>query len=362
MVFIFFCTLQIASQSKPAPGSDFTTIAAKAAAARETEHLDEALSLYKKAVGINPRWAEGWFYLGTLHYDRDNYAPAAAAFRRVIAIQPNSGTALVMLGLCEFQLGQDSEALRHLEKGKEIGVSNDPELRQTVLFDEALLLQRKGSFETAREPLDQLCRDKVDRKEIIQALGLVQLRLRATDPRAKLDPAPKVVEAVGQAGCLAAQKRYDEARPAFAEIVKDFPNFPNVHYAFGNFLADLPDVAAAREQYELEIKNNPADVLSRLKIAALLYRTDSAAAIPFAREAIKIDPKVPLAHYLLGLLLLDTDDYKGAIPELELAKKGLPAEPKLYFALGTAYSRAGRNAEAAQAREQFQRLQKKQPD
>src|SRR4029079_6386580 len=126
--------------------------------------------------------------------------------------------------------------------------------------------------------------------------------------------------------------------------------------------ADIPDVAAAREQYELEIKNNPADVLSRLKIAALLYRTDSATCMPFAREAIKIDPKVPLAHYLLGLLLLDTDDYKGAIPELEIAKKGLPAEPKLYFALGTAYSRAGRNAEAAQAREQFQRLQKKQTD
>src|SRR5690242_19696994 len=101
-LLVSFCIVQLAAQRSPSSNSDFDKIATRATAARDADRLDEALSLYKKAVDLNPRWAEGWFYLGTLHYDRGAYAPAATAFRRVSALQPNSGTALVMLGLCEF--------------------------------------------------------------------------------------------------------------------------------------------------------------------------------------------------------------------------------------------------------------------
>ena len=53
---------------------------------------------------------------------------------------------------------------------------------------------------------------------------------------------------------------------------------------------------------------------------------------------------------------LDLDKYQEAIPELELAEKGLPREPKLYAALASAYSRAGRKREAVKARATFARL------
>jgi len=357
---LFIVLILILPATPQTPRSSFDDLSRRATAAREAERLEEAMSLYQKAVALRPSWAEGWFYLGTLHYDRNEFAPAAAAFRKVTALQPKSGTAFVMLGLCEFQLNQDENALRHLQKGKEIGVSNDPGLRNVVLFDEALLLQRKGAFEKAQEPLDQLCHDKVEREDLLQVLGMVQLRLRTTDRLATTPPGPDVIRRIGNAGCLAAQKRFDEARPEFETVAREFPQFPAVHYALGNFLLQVPDIPAAKESFEREIKNNPKDVLSRLKIAAALYRTDSAAGVPYAEQAVKLDPSVALGHYLLGLLLLDTDDFARAIPELETARKGLPDEPKLYFALGTAYSRAGRNADAARARTQFQKLQQKE--
>src|SRR6185369_5470909 len=152
----------------------------RATAAREAERLEEAMSLYQKAVTLRPSWAEGWFYLGTLHYDRNEFAPAAAAFRKVTALQPKSGTAFVMLGLCEFQLNQDENALRHLQKWKEIGGSNDPGLRSVVLLDAAPVLQRKGAFETAQELLDQLCHDQVEREDPLHALGILQKRMPTT--------------------------------------------------------------------------------------------------------------------------------------------------------------------------------------
>jgi predicted Zn-dependent protease len=65
---------------------------------------------------------------------------------------------------------------------------------------------------------------------------------------------------------------------------------------------------------------------------------------------------LPFGHYLLGLLLLDVNDYARAIPELENAQRAFDREPGVYFALGTAYARAGLKQEAARARATFLRL------
>ncbi|MGB7848632.1 MAG: tetratricopeptide repeat protein, partial [Candidatus Acidiferrum sp.] len=88
------------------------------------------------------------------------------------------------------------------------------------------------------------------------------------------------------------------------------------------------------------------------------YKLDSAAGLPYAEEAVKLSPQLPFAHYLLGLLYMDTDNYQKAIPELEIAEKSFRKDAKVYFALGSAYSRAGRKQDAERARAVFQRLSK----
>jgi len=55
---------------------------------------------------------------------------------------------------------------------------------------------------------------------------------------------------------------------------------------------------------------------------------------------------------------LDVDQYQKAIAELEIAQKAFPQEAKIYFALGSAYARAGRKEDAAKARAEFARLDK----
>ena len=187
-------------------------------------------------------------------------------------------------------------------------------------------------------------------------MGMAALRISGKNPPPENSPGAAVVQRVGQAACIAAAKKYDEARTEFAALVGEFPDYPNIHYAYGRFLADVNDAAAAVEQFKLEIKNNPADITSRLQIAATLYKVDSAAALPYAQEAVKLDPHSAFAHYLLGLLLMDTDDYLKAIPDLEIAAKAFPHDAKVFFALGSAYSRAGRKEDAARARATFQRL------
>src|SRR4051812_6037878 len=52
----------------------FDTLRKRADEARDAGRLDEAAKLYHHALATNPKWTEGWWSLGTLHYDGDRYA------------------------------------------------------------------------------------------------------------------------------------------------------------------------------------------------------------------------------------------------------------------------------------------------
>jgi len=336
--------------------STFDQLAARAQKASEDNRLNQAVRLYRQALAIRPQWAEGWWSLATLEYDQERYANAAVSFRKLVALQPENGTAYAMFGLCDFELGREALALKHIQKGKNLGLQKNPELWHVVLYHEGVLLQRKGSFQAAQDTLEELCLQTGPSDKAANVLGMAMLRKAGRDlpPAGSLDAA--VVLSVGRAECLAGQKKYDEAKPAYDGIVAANPNYPNVHSAFGLFLIELRDVAGAVEQFKQEIANHPDNVLARLRIASVEYKDNSAAGIPYAEEAVKLDPRQPFGHYLLGLLLLDTDEHQRAIPELEIAQKAFPQDARIYLALGTAYSRAGRRQDAARARATFQRL------
>jgi tetratricopeptide (TPR) repeat protein len=342
-------------QSKPTAES-FDSLAQRAAAARDSDHLDEAVSLYKNALALRPRWAEGWWSLGTLEYDRNNYRSAASAFRQLLPLAQKNGTAYAMLGLCEFELGQDDAALKHFEQAKNLDISTNPQLRVVLLYHDGILLLRTGRYRAAETPLGLLCKDSVPNDDVVKALGLAVFRVSPKTAPPEGTPGAQVIQRAGHAACIAVQKKYDEARKEYSGLVAEYPDYPNIHYVFGKFLAESNDVPAAVAEFQNEIKNNPKDINSRLEIAATQYKLHSAAGIPYAEEAVQLNPHVPFAHYLLGLLYLDTDDYQKAIPQLEIAQKAFPKDAKIYFALGSAYSRAGRRQDADKARTTFQRL------
>lgn len=338
------------------PARSFASLSAEADAARDADHLEEAVSLYHGALTVRPAWAEGWWSLATIEYERDRYAKAAAAFEKYLALKPQDGTAHAMLGLCDFDLGHQQAALRHIQKGKALGLQKNPDLWHVVLYHEGTLLQRGGKFQAAQDTLEELCLQAGPSDKAATVLGMAMLRMNQKDPPEGQTADADVILRVGRAECLAGQKRYDDARPLYEAVLKDHPDYPNVHYAYGLFLTELRDVAGAVEQFKQEIAAHPDNVIARLRIAAVEFKEDSAAGIPYAEEAVRMDGQSPYGHYILGLLRLDVDEYQKAIPELEIAQKGMPTEPKLYLALGTAYSRAGRNADAARARSTFQRL------
>jgi tetratricopeptide (TPR) repeat protein len=342
-------------QSKSAPAS-FDSLSKRADKARDSDRLDEAVSLYKKALALHPKWAEGWWSLGTIEYDRNNYSAAARAFRQLLPLAPKDGTAHAMLGLCEFELGLDVPALKHIEEAESLGIAANPQLRLVLLYHDGILLLRIGKYRAAETPLNALCLDSVPNDDVLKGLGMAVFRLSPKLAPPEGTPGAQIVLRVGHAACLSAQKKYDEARKEYAVVVAEYPAYPNIHYVFGRFLSEVNDTSAAVAEFQQEIKNNPRDISSRLEIAATQYKIDSAAGLPYAEEAVQLDPRLPFAHYLLGLLYLDTDHFQQAVPELEFARKAFPSDKRLLLALASAYSRVGRKQDAANARAAFERL------
>jgi len=344
-------------QTKPSSPS-FATLSKRATEARDADRLAEAVALYTRALTLRPKWVEGWWSLGTLEYDQDHYAKAALDFEKVIALDPKNGTAHAMLGLCQFELGKDEPALKNLLEAKRIGVVKDEQLRKVALYHLGVLQLRARKYGDAKGTLLQLAKDGVRTKELISALGQAALLVRPQEAPAEGTPGASVIERAGEAEAFLAVKDFEPAKQIYTQLAAEFPDYPNLHFAFGKLLMETHEPDQAVEEFQRELKRDPRNVNSLLEIAAVRYRVDSADGLRYAKEAVKLAPGIPFGHYLLGLLLLDTGDFQAAIPELEIARKRFSREASIYFALGNAYARAGRKADAAQARETFKRLDK----
>lgn len=341
---------------------DFPQLSAQADAASQANHLDEAAALYKQALAIRPSWAEGWWSLGTILYDQNSFPAAAEAFRHLILFDPKNGTARLMLGLCQYELNLDEKALKNIQTAQELGIQKDENLKHILQYHLAMLQLRKSSFESATEVLYFLVHDGVQSADLDNALGMAALLIRPREFPPEGAPGRAIILRVGHAESLGILQKFDDARKTYVDLLKEVPEFPNLHYAYGCFLLTLNDPDDAALEFLEEIQNHPNHTLAMLRIASIKYRTDSSAGIPYAENAIKLNPRLTFGHYLLGLLLVDSEQFQKAIPELELARKTFTKDPAVYYALGNAYARTGNKVEAARARATFKRLNEASPN
>lgn len=313
------------------PVQSFDSVAAQAAQARGSEHLDEAVKLYTQAVRMRPEWAEGWWYLGTIAYDRENFQAAVEALTKVTTFAQRDVNAFAMLGLSEARLGENEPALSHLSQALTLGVGDQANMRHVVLFTQANLLLTKGDFGRSQKILDQLARERVNADaDFLLSLGRAVLGMESLRSR----PMPETRDLVlmaGKAEVFAANRERDAALAAYGDLVNRFPKVHNVEFAYGRFLLanHLDDRAVAT--FKHEIVNSPEHLLARLGIAGALLRVDPATSRVYAEQAIRLAPKLEEARYLLGASLLATGETERSVSELETAGHLNPKDARVYF-------------------------------
>lgn len=191
---------------------------------------------------------------------------------------------------------------------------------------------------------------------MVEAAGIAALR-KPILPEALPAADRELVLDAGRAVLDAAARRAAQAQTDFEELVKAYPTAPNVHYLFGSFLlASNPDQGLAELKQELKI--SPRHVPALLQVALeYLKRGDASSALPFAREAVGIEPGSFVARYALGRALVESGDLEKGVAELEISKEQAPDSPPTRLALASAYAKAGRKLDAERERAVFLKLE-----
>ncbi len=357
----------LGSAATPAPATArpdspaFTTLAAKAQAAREAGNPDEALRLYRQALDLKPTWAEGWWFTGTIYYEADQYEQGRDAFRHVLSNEPKMATAWAMLGLCEFQTKQYVEAHAHLERAHTLGLGGHDEIRDVVNYHRALLFTREGEFDQAMGLVALAVGQGKENPRLVEEMGIAALRKPVLP--AELPPIEReLVMDVGRALCDGSARRIADATAEFDLILKKYPDTPQLHYLYGLILVS-GDPDKAIEQFKAELAISPRHSEALFSIAREYdKRAEFAAAVPFATKAVDVNPNFAPAHALLGKVLVDGgSNVSQGIGEIETAIKMSPANPQNHYLLAMAYGKVGRPADAARERAEFIKLRKDSP-
>jgi tetratricopeptide (TPR) repeat protein len=330
----------------------------EAEAARAANHIDEAIALYKKGVALKPSWEPGWWYLGSLYYELDQYVEARDAFRHLTAINPNIAAGWAMLGLCEYENKQYDLSLRHLERGINLGLAQDQNISDVSHYHYALLLTRYERYEDAIKTLSMFAQRNIDQPDYVEAMGLAALRKPLLP--LELPPAEReLVMDVGRAMYDAAALKTAEAASDFKLVMEKYPKQPNVHYLYGSFLM-YADSNQGLAELKRELEVSPAHVPALVTIAAeYINRKDYKDGLPYAEKAVETDPQSFAAHAVLGRIYAEGGlDVARGVKELERARTIAPGSPQVRIALVTAYTKAGRKEDAARERQEFLKLKK----
>jgi len=188
----------------------------------------------------------------------------------------------------------------------------DPHARN-LNHEVGLTYYRKGDYANAVNYLKQAIADNASDAEAVQLTGL------------SLYLAGKPAEAIPYLEKV--QSWYPSANVDAAYILgvayMQSKQYPNARAAFARMFQVPPDSAAAY-----------------LFTARLLLRFDFAPiAEEYGKKALEIDPKLPLAHQLLGELYLYQSKIPEAVAELQKELAINPGNPVTYYKLADADSR-----------------------
>ncbi len=344
-LFTFVSVLLAADQN---PASAFSDFARRASAAREANDLPKAIELYRQALSVDSGWQEGWWYLGSLSYDTDQFEKGRDALRQFVNLNAGAAPGWALLGLCEFETGKYSPSLEHIERALSLGVGND-QMTGVLRYHEALLLTRGGNFDKALQKYAAFTHSTATNPEVLLGIGLAATR-QAKLPSELATADKELLTEIGKAVFYTMANRLSDAEQIYAELLRRFGTAPRVHYVYGVFLlANDPPRAISELKKELQI--SPGSVSASAMLAWLyLQQGEAAAALPFSETAASHDPGSALSQSVFGRALADTGDLKHGIEHLEKAVALDPSNLEAHLALATAYSKAGRKEETLNER------------
>ena len=278
----------------------------------------------------------------------EQYTQAATLIHALTESFPSYAFGWTMLGAVCARMGQDENALTHMQRAASLSPDN-PDVHSNL----GNQLQRLGRLEEAEACLLRALQIKPDHAEAHNILGIVCQRagrLAQAETRflRALQISPDYVEAYNNLGVtLKDLNRLDEAEASCRRALHDRPDFVEAHGNLGAILMRSGRLNEAESSFRraLQLKPDHAGVHGMLgKLLRDLGRLDEAVAS--YRRAQEIDPDHTEALYDLCNALLELGRLDDAVASYRRVLASRPDHAEAHNNLGIALKKLGRLDEA----------------
>ncbi|MBS1809883.1 MAG: tetratricopeptide repeat protein [Acidobacteria bacterium] len=274
--------------------------------------FQEAIEQYNRALLLDGRNPGIRFNLAVAYYKSARIVLASQELEKVVAIQPENPNATLLLADCYLQMGEYPKIIALLTP-LEAKYPQDKAL--AYLLGTALLRDKQA--EKGQQQIEKIMRGG-DSAEAHMLLGTTHL--------------------------LSAD--YANAVKELAEAAKLNPKLPTVHAFYGRALTMTGNTDQAKEEFRLELENNPNDFDANLQMGIILKQDQNPdEALKYFRRALLVRPAEPNARFYIESIRVGQGKIAEALPELEQLVKDAPDFVEAHVMLATVYYRLRRKAD-----------------
>jgi tetratricopeptide (TPR) repeat protein len=275
----------------------------------ERKQFPEAAAAYRKLVELQPDSATGWFNLAASLQALEKWEEAASMFERTLAADPNRYEAHLGLGLSRLHLGASRPALEAYERCLRLLPQLEPAKLEPVLLGKAVALQLLKKFPEAAELYARVLEQNPRSEEALANAIAVHLELKdyaaaghCSEELLKIRGDSRAAHE-GLATAAFAAQDYGKAAAHCAALVKVAPDAFEGWFNLGVALekAGRPDAAKAYSE-ALRLRPNDADLHLNLGVAYQENGERDKARESYER-ALQLDANSPTALWNLALVL-----------------------------------------------------------
>lgn len=321
--------------------------------------LNEAETLFVRAVDNNPRFSAARLNLAYLYLEKREPAKAVVQLKEVSLLEPDNRDVSVVLGDAYLANGNLPEAEEQYllaldgrldNAGALLGLAQisrlKGEMKETALYltrvgtlsidskspeflyKFAMLALQAGMNDAAKAALENSLKLRPNEPAYLLALGIAWLKKGDLFEAEKvfrhlIQLRPESAQAQIHLGyVLLNQKKYDEARLWLEKSARSPAPMPEVFYYLGLLAQEQNDDAKAIELFEKAVQKLPNYSHARIALGSSYIKLRN---YPRAKEeletAVKLDPDEPKAHYNLALLYARLKDPARAQEEMSIVEK-----------------------------------------
>ena len=279
-------------------------------------NYSEAIAEYKQALALKPN-PQVQLNLALAYYKSGDLLSAVAALKQVHEKTPDNRQVITLLADCHLRLGENKEVIYLLTPVQRA----DPE-NTSFIYLLGTALVRDGQAAQGQLIIDKILKNG-DSAEARLLMGTTKFMV----------------------------KDFSGALEDLQKAVDLNPNLPDLYAYYGQALLITGDQAGARKAFERQLKIDPNNFDSNLRMGVLLHQDEQDdQALQYLHHALQIRPGDFGVRYQIATIEIAKSEIEQAQRDLESLVKEAPQFLEAHVSLATVYFREKRKADGERER------------